>query len=394
MVDLSVYEALLQLPELAITDVKIDDKSIVFSCRRREEVSQKCPKCQSLVKRKTPKYIRKIRDLNISGRAVYIHLESHQYLCECGSHFMEQFDFVESGKSYTQRQSKWIIEMSRKQSHKEVGRLVQMSHKTVERICYRSVSTRVVDWTKIRRIGIDEFAFKKGHKDFITIIVDLDTHEIIDILEYRDKDSLRVYFQGLGTEICNKVEDFCSDMWGPFQDLAVELFPKALIHIDRFHWTIYLNKIVDNFRKELRREDKDVDALKRLKWKLIKGKSKLSLTDKEDLDKAFEHSKELEEVYQMKHMFQAIFDAKFTYEKAVKQIAIWMEKAKALSNKHIDEFIAFFERHELNILNYFKRPITSAVVEGKNNLLRTIKRFTFNMTNFDNFKSRVFSFNP
>lgn len=394
MMEFSVYETLLQLPELLITNVKIDRFSINFYCKKREDTSQVCPKCKSMVKRKTPKYIRKIQDLNISGRGVYLHLKSHQYLCECGSHFMEQFDFVESGKSYTQRQAKWIIEMSRKQSHKEVGRLVQINPKTVERICYRSVSKRVIDWKEIKRIGIDEFAFKKGHKDFITIIVDLDTHEIIDLLEYRDKDSLRVYFQGLGSEICNRIEDFCSDMWGPFQDLGAELFPQALIHIDRFHWTIYLNKIVDNFRKELRREDKDIDVFKRLKWKLIKGKNKLSLADKEDLNKAFEYSRELEEVYQIKHMFQAIFDAKFSYEKAVKQIEIWMEKARALNNKHVDEFIAFFERHESNILNYFKRPITSAVVEGKNNLLRTIKRFTFNMTNFDNFKSRVFSFNP
>lgn len=392
VMDFSVYEVLLQLPELRITEVEIGDEAINIFCKKREKGSQKCPRCKSVVARKTPKYNRKIRDLNISGRPVYLQVKCHQYLCECGSHFMEQFDFVESGKSYSKRQSKWIIEMSRKQSHKEVGRLAKMNHKTVERICYRSVSRRIIDWTKIKRIGIDEFAFKKGHKDFITIIVNLDTHEIIDLLEYRDKNALRVYFQELGTEVCERVEDFCSDMWGPFQDLAAELFPKALIHIDRFHWTIYLNKIVDNFRKELRREDKNVDAFKRLKWKLIKGKSKLSLTDKKDLSNAFAHSRELEDVYEMKHTFQAIFDAKFSYELAAKQITIWMENAKALNNKHVDEFIAFFDRHKSNILNYFKRPITSAVVEGKNNLLRTIKRFTFNMSNFENFKSRVFSF--
>lgn len=96
----------------------------------------------------------------------------------------------------------------------------------------------------------------------------------------------------------------------------------------------------------------------------------------------------------MKNMFQAIFDAKFSYELACKQIDIWIAKAKGLKNKHLDEFIDFFRRHQTNILNYFKRPITSAVVEGKNNLLRTIKRFTFNMTNFNNFKARVFAFNP
>ena len=159
-----------------------------------------------------------------------------------------------------------------------------------------------------------------------------------------------------------------------------------------------MNKIVDNFRKELRRENKDIEAFKKLKWKLIKAKEKLGLKDKKDLKNAFELSSKLEELYQIKHMFQAIFDAKFSYELAVKQIEIWIEKATNLKNKYVDEFIAFFERHRSNPdtsgLNYFKRPITSAVVEGKNNLLRTIKRFTFNMTNFEHFKARVFNFNP
>lgn len=144
----------------------------------------------------------------------------------------------------------------------------------------------------------------------------------------------------------------------------------------------------------MRKENKDIEAFKRLKWKLIKGKAKLSSTDKEDLNAAFKIAPELEKVYEMKNMFQAIFDAKFSYDLALQQVSIWKTNATALKNEHIDKFITFFERHEDNILNYFKRPITSAVVEGKNNLLRTIKRFTFNMTNFEHFKARVFNFNP
>ena len=392
--DFSIYELLLELPQLRILGVEIEEEGVKISCELRERESQICPKCNNLVSRQTPKYVRKIRDLNISGRAVYLLVDVHQYMCDCGRHFMETLDFVEGSKNHTKRQAKWIIEMSRKQSHTEVSRLVQMSHKTVERICYGGVSERIIDWSKIKRIGIDEFAFKKGHKDFITILVDLDTHDIIDLLEYRDKASLRTYFQALGVEVCQRVEDFCSDMWGPFQDLAAELFPNALIHIDRFHWAIYLNKTVDNFRKQLRKENKDIEAFKRLKWKLIKGKAKLSSTDKEDLNAAFKIAPELEKVYEMKNMFQAIFDAKFSYDLALQQVSIWKTNATALKNEHIDKFITFFERHEDNILNYFKRPITSAVVEGKNNLLRTIKRFTFNMTNFEHFKARVFNFNP
>ena len=144
--------------------------------------------------------------------------------------------------------------MSAKQSHSQVGAIANMSHKTVERICYEVVETKLkaIDWSKIFRIGIDEFAFKKGHKDFIVTLINLDTGEIIEILKQRDKSFLRAYFQSLGVDFLNQVKEFCSDMWGPFQDLAKELFPNALIHVDRFHWTMHLNKALDSYRKYLR----------------------------------------------------------------------------------------------------------------------------------------------
>lgn len=391
--EFSLYEHILDIPNLRIQQVEIGKNAVHIHCKIEGSKFQKCPLCLKDTCKKTPKYHREIRDLDMSGRQVFLHLLVHQYRCECGRAFSEKFEFVSSGKSYTKRQAKWIFEMSAKQSHTQVGALTDMCHKTVERICYDQVEFRKINWAEIKRIGIDEFAFKKGHKDFIVILVNLDTNEIIDLLEFRDKSFLRTYFEGLGDEVCSKVTDFCSDMWGPFQDLAAEVFPNALIHVDRFHWTVYLNKIVDDFRKELRREDKDEIAFKKLKWKLIKRSEKLSSDDKKDLKTAFEKSPELEDLYQMKNTFQAIFDTDFSHDFAVKNIDAWIEHATVLDNKHLTNFIEFFERHRTNILNYFHNRITSAAVEGKNNLLRTIKRYTFNMANFTNFKRRVFAFN-
>ena len=391
--EFGLYDLLLDLPNLEIQGVEIEKQTLRIQCKVVDSGCQNCPNCGQELCQKTPKYRREIRDLNISGRKVFLDLLVHQFHCECGRTFSEKFDFVSSGKSYTKRQAKWIFEMSAKQSHSQVGALTDMNHKTVERICYEQVEFRQIDWSKIRRIGIDEFAFKKGHKDFIVILVDLDTNEIIDLLEFRKKSFLRAYFQGKGSEFCSKVTDFCSDMWGPFQDLAAELFPNALIHVDRFHWTVHLNKIVDEFRKELRRKNKGEIAFKNLKWKLIKRPENLSSEEQKQVDAAFKISPELEDIYQMKNTFQAIFDTDFSYEFAVENIDKWIEHAKILDNQYLTKFIELFERHRINILNYFVNRISSAAVEGKNNLLRTIKRYTFNMSNFLNFKRRVFAFN-
>lgn len=391
--DLSIYEFLLNLPSLKVDSVEFEPNELHIYCKVKKSTGELCPSCMSLVDKKSPKYRRQIRDLDISGRKVILHLQVHQYFCECGRFFSESFDFVSCGKSYTKRQAKYIFEMSAKQSHLQVAALVGMSHKTVERICYDQVDNNRIDWSNIHRIGMDEFAFKKGHKDFITVLIDLDSHEIIDLLEKRDKAYLRTYFQGLGAEFCSQIQEFCSDMWGPFQDLGAELFPNALIHVDRFHWTIHLNKALDEFRKQLRRNDKKEEAFKGLKWKLIKRPENINKKELNDLSKAFEKSKELEEIYELRNTFQSIFDADFTYEFAEEQIDLWIEYASQWNNQFLNKFIELFNRHRTNILNYFKTRLSSGAVEGKNNLLRTIKRFTFNMSNFKNFKYRVLAFN-
>jgi len=390
--DLTLYNALLNIPNLEVEQVEFKKNVIHIFCKIDKIESETCPNCAKLVDAKTPKYRRQIRDLDISGRKVILHLQVHQYRCECGRRFSETFDLVSSGKSYSKRQAKYIFEMSAKQSHLQVAAIVDMCHKTVERICYDQVLDRPIDWSKIRRIGIDEFAFKKGHKDFIVILINLDTHEIIDILERRDKKFLRAYFQGLGKDFCAQIEDFCSDMWGPFQDLAQELFPNARIHVDRFHWTTHLNDVLDNMRKKLRRTDKEEEVFKRLKWKLIKRPENLSEQDKEDLRKAFDKAPDLEDAYELRNTLQSIFDMDYSYDFAVQQIDLWLAYASEWKNKYLDKFIALFQRHQKNILNYFKTRVSSGAVEGTNNLLRTVKRFTFNMTNFENFKFRVFAF--
>lgn len=385
----NIYEEILDIKGLTVEYVEVSSNRIDIHCKL--DASGVCPLCDTCHKKVNQRYRRKIRDLDMSGKKVYLHLEVLQYECpNCGRTHSQTFDFVESGKSYTKRQAKWIYEMSAKQSHSEVGSLTDVHSKTVERIFYQEVENRFsdLDLTGITRIGIDEFSFKKGHKDFIVILIDLDTHEPIDLLPYRDKKRLIAYFQNLGDDFCQKIAWYSSDMWGPFLDLAAEVFPNAKKVVDRFHWTKHLNDALDSMRKELRREDKNNKAYKHLKWKLIKRPEHLSETEKKDLQVAFSVSAELEEIYEMRNTLISIFDIDFSFEQAQTQVQLWLEQAEKIGNEYLNKFVALCKRHQTGILNYFYERISNGVVEGKNNLLRTIKRITFNMTNFEHFKAR------
>ena len=52
-------------------------------------------------------------------------------------------------------------------------------------------------WTGVRRIGIDEKAWRKGHR-YITVIIDHDAGRIVWAAEGRNKDTLRRFFGDLG----------------------------------------------------------------------------------------------------------------------------------------------------------------------------------------------------
>lgn len=85
-----------------------------------------------------------------------------------------------------------------------------------------------------KRIGIDEFAIKKGHKNFATVIVDLDKgYVVLDVLDFRTKDELITYFKAKGDTYCNSIEVFSCDLWEGFISTAKAVFPNADIVADR-----------------------------------------------------------------------------------------------------------------------------------------------------------------
>ena len=118
----------------------------------------------------------------------------------------------------------------------------------------------------------------------------------------------------------------------------------------------------------------------------------LSLTEKDNLAQAFKMAPVLEELYMLKHTFCALFDMDIPVEKAMTQVNEWVEYAQTVSNEFLTTFLAFFKRQIIPITNYFKHKVSNAVTGGNNNIMTTVKRFTFNLTNFEHFKARCFAF--
>ena len=392
MTENEVLEMLLEIKEIQVDRFEVQDQHLHVYC---SSVFQEaiCPHCLKKRQVVNQTYIREFRDLPIAGKEVYLHLSQRQFYCpDCDRHFNERFNFVDVKRTMTRRYERHVYECCKASTIQKISAQENLVWQTVNEICQRGARKELEERpvSKVRAVGMDEFAMKKGHRDYATVIVDLERVEIIDILEYREQAKLIEYFKSnKGTEWCEGIEVFCSDMWQGFINTAKTVFPHATLVVDRFHFFSYLNKAVDSQRKSLRRQFKDKEEFKRLKWALLKNPENLTPAQKDKLSCAFLQSPELKLIYDHKEKFRAIFNKNLTRKQGEIELNKWMEEAKKMKNKHLNNFLYMLNDWKEYVLNYFVHRFTTSVIEGINNSIKTVKRMSYGFRNFANFKQRI-----
>jgi transposase len=393
MNELSIYEDLLRLPGLKIERIESSDRRIEIY-GQVDEGAQVCPNCGTRTEVVRQYTDREIRDLDMSGRQVWLHLKLKQYECSsCRRYFTQRLSWAERGKSYTMRQAKFIFEMCEHQAYAVVGAIVDMHAKCVERLYLNEASKQCQSQARlrqVRRLGIDELSHHKGKRSYCCVLTDLDRGIHLDILPDRKKETLRAYFERLGPKWCQQIEAVSCDMWSPYIELAEEFFPEADICIDRFHVVVLLNKALDRFRRHLRKTAPQEDAFKYIKWQLFKRPENLTHTERETLEKAFVSSLELRQMYDLRNDFHRIFDEQTEHLAALFQLNEWMARVqKSGASKFWDSFLNTLTNWKGYILNYVQTGLTNAATEGLNNIIRHIKRISFGIPNFDHLRLRV-----
>lgn len=391
-----IYEILLNLSSVTIQDVILEEKKIMIDCELKSK-SMKCLTCGEVCTSVHQSYTRQLRDLNISDRQVYLRVKIRQYICKnCNKTLTDNIDFADSNKSYTHRQADFMFLVGSKQSYAESAVILDMHPKTVERAIL-SQCKKEVDisnrYAAVKRLGIDEQSHQKGKKEYVCVLTDLDKGIIIDILKSRKKESLVAHFEALGKDFCKQITTVSCDCWQSYLQLSEIFFPHATIVLDRFHVIKLLNHGLDNFRKELRKNEEKKECFKQLKWVLYKQYHTLSDQELDDLHAAFEQSPTLKELYWMREKFNHILDNNTEVQTAIEQMDTWVNE---LENKKItafDSFIKTLKSTKKYIANYVQCHSSNAVTEGLNraanrNLIRSIKRIAFGMPNFENLRWR------
>lgn len=111
----------------------------------------------------------------------------------------------------------------------------------------------------LRRIGIDEISYKKGHR-YLTVVVDHDRARLVWAAPGRDKATLRGFFDALGAQRCALITHVSADAADWIADVVAERCPDAVQCADPFHVVAWATEALD---AERRRAWNDARALAR-----------------------------------------------------------------------------------------------------------------------------------
>lgn len=384
---------LLNLTELSIEKTELKGTHLrIFAVSNQQ--TRKCTRCGCECDKVNQKTYREIKDLPIFERTVQITLTVRVFKClKCAKTFAETFDFVRPNQRLTIRYEKNIYKRLKGSDLTAIMQQEELGWKTLQNIL-RYYLPRTVDmqgkFDSVKSIGIDEIALHKGHRDFVIVLVDLDTGDLLDILNGRKKTDLIAYFKAKGADFCAKIENFAADFWEGYHNVAKEMLPNATRIGDRFHFMSKIQDALDANRKAARTatETKHLAILKRAKFILLKNIKNLKPKQKAQLAllRAEPLLADLIAIYDLKNDFHHLFNRKLNEKQAIAAFDEWLAKAKAQNNEILTKTLAFFTTWRTTVLNYFKNRYSTGAVEGTNNKLKMIKRKAFGFNNFENFR--------
>ena len=389
----ALFTQILGLKELEVISIETFEDRYELSVRGilAEGLYPKCRKRCSRIK----SYSRRtIRDLPISGKRVVLDLEVRQFECSCGNFFKERFEFVRANKHLTIRYEEYLYFRCKGVDLSYLAQKEELDWKTINELFYsysdKEISNRT-DWEKVTHLALDEIALRKGHNNYVVVMLDLLSGAILDIVQQRDKAFLLNYFQEKGVAFCQQIEVFCSDMWQAYLNCAKEVFPNATIVADRFHFFAKCQAGIEHARKSFRRLFPKADELKNLKWALLKNPEHLSAKQAEKLQKVFEKSDYhlLRLSWDARNTLRDIFNCPLEISEAEILIDQWIEGVKKFKLRYFFKFIDFYQSWKTVILNYFNGRFSTGKLEGSNNKLKLIKRRAFGFLDFDHFRTRA-----
>ena len=274
----------------------------------------------------------------------------------------------------------------------KVAKIMRLDWTTVDSIMKAAVERGLERRKKepIDYVGVDEKSFRRGHT-YASILNDLDNNRVWDLVEGRKTENAKTLLETLGEEQRSGVKAVAMDMWAAFENAVRSLLPQADIVYDKFHISSYLNKAVDDVRKQEHRQlmEKGNDTLKGTKYLWLRNFP--DLRTERSFQELYAARLKTSRAWRLKESFEGFWD--YHYKGAAEKFfRDWHKKVKRSRLEPLKKVADMLANRLDGLLNYLEHRITNAASEGMNSLVARVVGNARGLRSFEKFRMRVLFF--
>lgn len=355
----------------------------------------RCSKCGRRGKKiaSSTRTSRQWSDLNSCGSKIVLHYKPNEIRCPTHGRIQESIPWAAPNATVTYRFEYQLLRLAATMPQKQVADLMKMNPSTLSGILHRSIERhRNGHQIKgLKRIGIDEISYKKGHK-YLTVVYDLDRSCVVWIGKGKGRDTIDEFFENtLSKRQCAAIVEGCCDMSEAYVGAIEDHCKNARLVIDRFHVAKALNAAMDEVRKEEWREanGEERQALKGLRWILFKHHGNRTKGDTRKLNALKKSNRRIHRAWVLKDEFNLVWE--YSYRGAAEKfLKGWCTSALRSRLEPLRKFVATVRRHQERILSFVGSGASNAIAEGINRVIRQIKNWASGFRNIDHFMNLIF----
>jgi len=352
---------------------------VIFRIERKME-SCRCVVCDSENVWRQGVVVRWFRTVPIGGRGVELEASIPRLACQdCGAVRQAAIGFAEPRRSYTKWFERYVLDLSRKMTIKDVACHLGVGWDIVKDIQKRHLQKRFAQpkLKHLKRIAIDEISTGKGQRKYVTIVMDLESGAVMHVGKGKGGAALKPFWRRLRASHA-KIEAVATDMSVAYIDAVTTYLPNATLVFDRFHIIKLYNSKLSDLRRNLHRQLADTmqkDVLKGVRWLLLKRPENLdaSKQEPERLGEALRLNEPLAIAYHLKEELNEIWEQD-DQETAQALLMDWIVYAESTGIQLLKQFAKTLRCHAWGILAWYDHPISTGPLEGTNNKIKTMKR--------------------
>jgi len=310
-------------PDLVVEDVTIEvetrqerkrtvaEEVLVFRVRPKAAQARRCSQCRAVC----PGYdagvgLRRWRTLDVGTTKAYLEAQAPRVSCPEHGVVVAHVPWARPGARCSTVFEDTCAWLAAHTALSVLTALLRVAWRTVAAIVARVVADgRDTNdlLAGLTRIGIDEIAYRKGHR-YLTVVIDHDTGRLVWAAEGRNKDTLARFFTELGDDRCRSLTHVSADGAEWIHTVVREHAPDAVICLDAFHVVMWAMKALDKVRTRTLAAAGARD--RNLMWAVRKNPVDLSADQKASLATIQTTNKTLYRAYLLKEQLREAFRVK------------------------------------------------------------------------------------